>query len=368
LEKESPPIEIQKLFYHPICSTDEIERIFNPKNASDYLLTIRADTAIDHMRIFRVIRNRALRNEKNNWQLKRFFNDIPFNQYLESTNRDIISRCNKLTAGFVFSNEPNGICEKTMYGNIIQVSLSIKYFLYFMNLAFYFKDGNIPGNVRINAARIAIRTMLKTEALDFNLDPRGIIPRNISLYCKYLSNLQIAFIIGHEYAHHYCGHLECGKLINHPRFNALNGEEDYGSCAVYNYRQEQEFEADLQSLKNISDEKKKEGCVFSSLLFFIYLDIYNSVSDFIYPPKPYLYETHPSSLDRFKNIFENHKLRQNEKAFFNRLLDTSKIWKEKLVREAEEKIELYEQYGSIYLAKPNTEWRGKALKDRVDYY
>ena len=31
-------------------------------------------------------------------------------------------------------------------------------------------------------------------------------------------------------------------------------------------------------------------------------------------------------------------------------------------------IEWYEMYGSIYLAEPNTKWRGKELIDRVDYY
>ena len=30
--------------------------------------------------------------------------------------------------------------------------------------------------------------------------------------------------------------------------------------------------------------------------------------------------------------------------------------------------ERYETYGSVYLDKPNTEWRGRELKDRVDYY
>lgn len=31
-------------------------------------------------------------------------------------------------------------------------------------------------------------------------------------------------------------------------------------------------------------------------------------------------------------------------------------------------IDFYEMYGSAYLAKPNTKWRGRELIDRVDYY
>ena len=31
-------------------------------------------------------------------------------------------------------------------------------------------------------------------------------------------------------------------------------------------------------------------------------------------------------------------------------------------------IDMYEFYGSLYLDKPNTKWRGRELIDRVDYY
>ena len=30
-------------------------------------------------------------------------------------------------------------------------------------------------------------------------------------------------------------------------------------------------------------------------------------------------------------------------------------------------FDLYEMYGSLYLAKPNTEWRGRELIDRIDF-
>ena len=32
-----------------------------------------------------------------------------------------------------------------------------------------------------------------------------------------------------------------------------------------------------------------------------------------------------------------------------------------------ENCEMYKFYGSLYLAEPNTEWRGRELIDRVDY-
>jgi hypothetical protein len=46
-------IEIQKMSFHPVCNKDEIERIFNVTTASDYLLKLRAETIVDHMRLFR---------------------------------------------------------------------------------------------------------------------------------------------------------------------------------------------------------------------------------------------------------------------------------------------------------------------------
>jgi hypothetical protein len=46
-------IEFEKHFFRPVCNEQEIERIFNVKNANDYLLKLRAETIVDHMRLFR---------------------------------------------------------------------------------------------------------------------------------------------------------------------------------------------------------------------------------------------------------------------------------------------------------------------------
>lgn len=69
---EKTPIEIQKLFYRPICNEEEIDRIFNIQNAQDYLLKLRADTIVDHMRLFRVYRNKAI-EQGDKWSLEKSF-------------------------------------------------------------------------------------------------------------------------------------------------------------------------------------------------------------------------------------------------------------------------------------------------------
>jgi len=55
----------------------------------------------------------------------------------------------------------------------------------------------------------------------------------------------------------------------------------------------------------------------------------------------------------------------NKWSNFIKIID---YYKDILLEDVSLNIEGYEFYGSIYLDKPNTEWRGKELKDRVDYY
>ena len=42
-------------------------------------------------------------------------------------------------------------------------------------------------------------------------------------------------------------------------------------------------------------------------------------------------------------------------------------WEDFVKQDVMENFEAYEMYGSLYLAAPNTEWRGRELIDRVDY-
>lgn len=159
---------IQRQFYRPICSEAEIDRIFDVKNTADYLLKLRADTAVDHMRLFRVLRNRYL-NNPTGWTLTGGINDKGFKQYASSLDPGVALLCSKITAGHVFSNDPNGACMRTPYGDLIIVSNSLEYFLFYMNMAYLDFGVEVPTQVRRAAQRIGIRTMLKTEALDFEI-------------------------------------------------------------------------------------------------------------------------------------------------------------------------------------------------------
>ena len=45
---------------------------------------------------------------------------------------------------------------------------------------------------------IALRVMVQKEALDFEQDPRGIIPEGLDLDINDIVSKQLQFIIGHE--------------------------------------------------------------------------------------------------------------------------------------------------------------------------
>lgn len=366
------PLHIQKLYYSSFCSNEEIERIFNVRNAHDYLLKLRADTIVDHMRLYRVYRNRALKNPSK-WSLTQSFSQKVFQQYLallDSRSRDI---CRDIPAGFVFSNDPNGACMKTPYGNIIFISNALEYFLFYMNIAHLIVGFEVPTHVRLASQRIAIRTMLKTEALDFDMDPRGKIPNGLAQKSNSLVKQQILFIVGHEYAHHIHGHLENNKTINQPIFARLHNESDDGHAErFYNIREQQEFEADSSSLafiKGKTNPQKWGNIVYATLSWFVYLEIYQQVSDQLFPKSPWRTRTHPEPIERLHRIYSKFGASAGvTQEVFDDMLKNIVFWKDFFLEDVAVNIEIYEMYGSIYLDKPNTEWRGRELIDRVDYY
>jgi hypothetical protein len=79
-------------------------------------------------------------------------------------------------------------------------------------------------------------------------------------------------------------------------------------------------------------------------------------------------ETHPPAKDRFANILDYAKNLRIDFENWSRFLETVNGFKQIILEDLAVNIETYETYGSMYLDRPNTEWRGPALVDRVDYY
>lgn len=364
-----PPIEIQKQFYRPVCNEAEIERIFNVRNSKDYLLKLRADTIVDHMRLFRVYRNKAL-SMGADWSLENSFSGYHYIFFKNKLPDELKQKCNEVTFGNIFSNDPNGLIFRTEFGIVTTLSDSLRYFFEFMNLGLLDFGKKVPPHVQLNSIRIALRVMLQTESLDFLMDPRGIIPEKIQKKMHHSVPFQMQFIAGHEYSHYLLGHLDDKNTQKSPVLKAIfKSQNDYKFLDVYNTSQKDEFEADVASI-NLPQYSIQEKMLVleAALLWFACLDIYEGVEHSIFPPIGY--QSHPTARDRYFNLLnkiETHK-DFDYKYWDKQLPETLNFFKNFFTEEVGYNIEAYETYGSAYLDKPNTKWRGKELIDRVDYY
>lgn len=362
--------EAQKLFFHPVCTQEEIGRIFNVQSSVDHLLKLRAETIVDHMRLFRVYRNKALLDEKN-WSLEDSFDNSHYKAVLEKLSAEELKVCERITYGDMFSNDPNGMIFQTDFGPISTISKSLKYFLKFAHLTILDLNSRIPSNIRFSSLRIAIRVMLKTEAMDFFMDPRGIIPSDIASAVHAPIPLQMKFIAGHEFAHFILGHLSKENLKEQPIFFAISeSDEEYKPEKVFNTSQKNEFEADIQSiLLPVYSQEERGELLHAALLWFGCLELYQAASDVMFPRSSWTFQSHPTARERYENLLSKiptpEGFKTKEWSDFPKLLDN-------LTQMLQEDISLnfdaYERYGSAYLGKPNTQWRGKELIDRVDYY
>lgn len=345
-----------------LCDADEIERIFNVSCAADYLLKLRANATVEHTRIHRVFLARML-SHQGEWSFSKYFDKSPFNNYIMQLIDDDYEIAENMSAGFIFCNSVNGRIVKTKFGNIITISESLRYFLYYMNLAFLdFGENEVPIDVKAAAFKIAIRTMLQSEALDFDIDPRGDIPKSIDTACKYHTNKQLEFVIGHEYSHHFLGHLDNENLIEASMVGVLDSQEF--KHKIYSYSQKEEFAADVDAIErpNYSQEQK-EDVLNRALFFFVYLDLYQNIKQQISPSSGGV-RTHPEPIDRFYNLRDNFKGTVNlDDENLMTLLAYRDEYRKKLKEDVALNIESYESYGSMYLAQ----WRGKVLIDRVDF-
>lgn len=356
--------KMERLYYHPICSEEEINRLRNVKNADDFLLRERANIIIDHMRLFRVVSNKALKDT--NWSLSKFFHEDEFQYVLNSFSEENRNKCASIARGCTFSTDPNGYARSTEYGPIITIDESLRYFLKFMHLGLnVFEEDKVPMEVHINAIRIALRTMLKTEALDFDLDPRGIIPSDIEKRIDYPITWEMRFIIGHEYSHFLLGHISPSKVKKREIFRNLFDNGNGAKGLFYTMSQKEELAADSSSIEfqtTISKSYNKK-IVEAALIFLGSLAIYEAVADSIFPQIDV--SDHPSALDRFDAIFEKFI---EDKEYWSRFRDRVIGFQKFFVEDVSLHCDAYEMYGSFYLAEPNTAWRGKQLIDRVDYY
>ena len=364
---DDQPEDVRRNWYAGVCSNSEVERILNMKDGHDYLLKLRAETILENTRLWRYFMH-LIRNERSNWSLERYFeakNYIEFKNALKEEDR---LRCENVTFGSIYSNEPNGLIFQSPFGICTTFSVSLRYFTMFSNLALLDFEGRVPESISMNGLRIASRLMLDREALDFEMDPRGIIPPDIQKSLMQSYPFQSMFLAGHEYSHYLLGHLDDKCVSKKGIIKAhFKDETDYRMLNAYTTNQKQEFEADITAMNlPVLNDQFYGTYYYYTLLWFASLSIYEAVEDCIFPP--FGQQTHPGAKARYQNIIENAR----RPKYFDRRLFCEKIpaiiefYRELMINDVSLNFDAYEQYGSVYLAAANTEWRGRELIDRVD--
>lgn len=369
LKEEEREARTRYLF---ICSLDEVERIFSPSDISDLLLKYRADSVISNMRILRTFEKRACYVKEAEWTLTSQFHDSLFRTFNDTIDERYKKAIDEISFGTIFSDDPNGYCVKTVYGPLIILSEALNKFFYFMNLGFYpfwhSEEKRISQKTQQQALILGIRTMLSTEAFDFEMDPRGSPPEAINSELQEIGTAELLFVIAHEYAHFLLNHLDDKNVISRVMAYTLPSKSPFGQKAitVYNQSQEQEFEADSFAIEMLSggDPSEKGDLLLFAITIMSYFDVFESLINQI-KNKTTSIESHPTSYERRKRLAKKGKKlwNQDELTIYKAIIKISKVFKENVIRWYDSNPSIFKTYGSIYL----DQWKGKPKIDRIDY-
>lgn len=355
-ELERQGLDLSLSAYFNFCANHELIAIKNPNSPMDLLLRERADAIANNPRLTRLYISRRNKN-KSDWTLTSEFDDKPFTGYKKKLPDHLRTKCDGIPAGFAFTEEPNGVCKSTPLGNIIYVSESLRYFLYYMNTFLTGLDLNFTD--RFHAFLIAVRMMMLTEALDFESDTRGDLPIAIHKRMLRIVKYQMNFVIGHEYAHHLLGHV--GTLSSSK--SNIHGIED---AVILNYKQVEELQADYESINSARySESEKSNVINGALIFFLGLHMYELVKDY-YSPSNTSFKTHPEPLQRMWKLQEMFGSIKSvySKGGLQTLLDELDGFKKYLLEEfLPFHVDAFETTGSVFLPS----YRKETLIDRFDY-
>ncbi len=362
LRSEVRGISQESHFYYPICTIKEIKRIEQPRSCADLLLKLRADAIADEPRMVRIFLSRRMKNPQM-WSLSSYFDDSAFEKYLGHVPLQQRALCKEAVAGFAFLREPNGLCMRSRYGNIIVLSEALKYFLYYMNLFVLGEQFGIDINDRFAALLIGLRTMLLTESLDFDLDGRGELPPDVHQTIREMVDHQVQFAVGHEYAHVLLGHLN--KVI----IKRITSERVARGVQMHYYSpsQLQEFAADVGAIAQANFSLVESAEILNgAFLLFTHLYLFRTVTEYVSPSVVRGLQTHPDPLDRLWNLhnkFSSVKALISEEALRQHVEVTEK-WRQHLIKKVLPfHVEDLERYGSLYLPS----FRTQTLSDRFDF-
>ena len=306
-------------------------------------------------------------NGKKTWSLTNYYNAAYTydRDYIALAGKKFKAKVDKLPAGMAFVNDVNAMCIKSKFGNIIVVNETLSYFLYYMNLVFFGSELSVDDE-DINAAlTIAVRIMLGSEAMDFDLDSRGELPDRIHNVINSYTQMQLMFTFGHEYAHHTLNHLSSSKIKEININNRFSVSGSKLTARSYSYNHNKEYKADLQAIKNIKNNTSARNFLTDSAFFlFIYFDIL----DYLFQLLSLRYSvssTHPKPLDR---LFHLRRKIKSTIGFSKEDLEPYLQYGQSIKKQLQDvwvpyRIDELEKYGSAYLPS----YKKGNLVDRVDY-
>jgi len=198
--------------YLEFCTEKETRRILEIKNSSDYLMKRRADAIADHPRLVRQITTKkdAWAKAGRTWSLTGYYNSLnnPAKAYIEKLPKRDRLRLNAVPYGFAPLNQPNGLCFRSLVGDVIIVSDSLRQFFYFWCLASLGDFYKLDLEQRVHALIIALRIMKGSEAPDFEIDPREKLASAVRAEVNADVDWMMQFTFAHEFAHYSLGDLD----------------------------------------------------------------------------------------------------------------------------------------------------------------
>ncbi len=347
-------------FFVAFCARREILRLRAIRNAHDYLLRMRAMAIVDSPRTVRVMRKRREIYESAGrpWALMHYYHSLDtfHKAYIDLLPRAQAKRLKSIPSGLLPITEANAACVASLVGEVVVVSESLCHFYYFMTLAVFGKNFEIAMADRVNALLIAYRLMNQVEALDFDLDPRGVLPSKTEEKIQTLVFDQMQFTFGHEYAHYLCGHVSSTSV-------SLPGSQ----AAARTFSYDLEFEADIQAINILRQTPSAAQRVAQGGMFaLIFLDLlYRLKEQHGLRPLP-VSETHPAPIDRLWALHRTLRSRspmsakdiEHSLAVCTQLVDAfSKLL------ESAPRADVLTFYGFIYLPS----YIEKRKIDRIDF-
>jgi hypothetical protein len=346
------------------CAHSEVRRLRSLRTPHDFLLRLRANAIADSPRAQRVFssRRRAYESSGREWSLTHYYHSMDRHQknYMNLLDRQNYKALKSVPAGLALVDEANAVCLRSFVGDVVVVSESLEHFYYFMTLGFLGNTMGLELIDRLDALLIAMRIMNGAEALDFDLDPRGALPREVERETRAIVDAQMRFTFGHEYAHYLRKHLPSPYEIRVAP-NALQSQHD-----VLLYEHALEYEADLYAVKHVARNREEQKAVaqggLSALLYLSFLDDFARKFG---TRRMSVSTTHPNPrmrMERLRASLGSVVTTTDEE--FENWFEVSEQMQEFLTKYmSHARPDVLTFYGSIYLKS----FVGKLKRDRLDF-